>query len=192
MNIDRRRGVSNAGLHLSYSINRVGRWVLAVLLVLIVAILGLVLGIGLAHADATAGSWPQSQRIGADGTCRFVGTLAAYARAEVSCFTGQAIAPPLVAQVETGDAQVIGFLVTAEPGVIVAALINADAQPIAAAITVRAFVAQAAAAHPCALPPPPQPWTLRDRCIQNACAAGQEPVCTVKTSAAGTGMPAAN
>lgn len=160
-----------------------------------VCVLGLLLCLifaSSAQAQVHVGEWPQSDRLGSEGACHFHGVIAPDAAVEVTCFTGQAIRPPAPAQIETGSIDLAGALVASQPGAVVAVIRNTSQREVAAHVVARVFSAAFAPPHPCALPPPPQPWTLRDRCIQDACAAGAEPVCMVKTEAPGTGMPGAN
>lgn len=152
---------------------------------LLVAVLGSSCALGAEAGDS------RIERLGPAGTCTFTGPIAEPVVTAI-CLTGLYSGQPIAAQVETGSADLAGWIVGSGQGRVIIALARLSAEPIQnAVVVVRVSLATPAPPHPCELPPP-ELMTMRDRCIAQACAAGIEPVCLMKTSAPGTGMPGAD
>lgn len=198
--IERRRDAALAVWRFSRAFGRTGAeiigWVLIALLWIAAAVVFLLAtGHRPAHAqDHTA----YVARTDAQGVCTFDVSLAGNGTAQALCLTGLLPSVPIAAQVETNSIAIDATLVSVTGSVVDVLLRNLAPYAVGVpGVRVRLAHVVPVGAHPCTLPPPPEPWTLRDRCVQAACAAGLEPShCLIKrtpeTGAAGTAIPAAN
>ncbi|HPG94807.1 MAG TPA: hypothetical protein PLR28_09665 [Dokdonella sp.] len=199
MNLERRKTLSpwaDAAAYASRTRERVMFGLMVVMVPLSIAValtiallLAAIVGSPGAHGAEPDGA--RIERLGADGTCAFTGPIKQRI-VTATCLTGLYFGQPIAAQVETGSDRLAGWLVANRPGLLSIALVNLSPGAIPDAhVIVRVSLAMPAPPHPCEVPPP-ELMTPRDRCIAQACAAGIEPVCIVKTSAPGTGMPGAD
>lgn len=194
MNEERRNGLSPWADDLAHESRRGSANLLGVAVILGLLCIAFLAGAMLATpAQGAEPAGERIERLGADGTCTFTGPIDAWpSRTAAVCLTGLYFGQPISAQVETGADTLAGWIVANEPGALRVVLLNLGPAIDAAHVVVRVALATPAPPHPCEAPPPTGHWTMRDRCIADACAAGREPICLVKTSAPGTGMPGAD